>query len=154
MNNYIIIINTDWIQKILSEIVIWIGLDWIFKDKYYPQTESSCMAALNGDLENLKWLKSNGYKFEPNTLNCAAINGNLEILKWLKANGCDFDELTMSITVCIVLKDHNLIENIKWLNSNGCVWGEIYWNYSEDLKFDKVICDYLKNLGCPWKEIN
>jgi len=51
-------------------------------------------AALNGNLENMIWLKENGCLWNEKTFENAASNGNLENMKWLKENGCPISEYT------------------------------------------------------------
>ena len=90
----------------------------------------------SGNLENMKWLKTNGCGFDGNQVatkdhmswlqdngchfNSAATNGNLENMKWLKLNGCPFNFSTFNYAA----RNGNL-ENMKWLKSNGC-----HFNYS------------------------
>ena len=51
-------------------------------------SDTFAYAALNGNLENMKWLKENGCYWDEWTFMYAAKNGNLENMKWLKENGC------------------------------------------------------------------
>ena len=45
-----------------------------------------------GDLEVLKWAKTNGCPWGGYTCVCAARNGRLEVLQWARANGCPWDK--------------------------------------------------------------
>jgi len=72
-------------------------------------------AALNGNLENMKWLKENGCPWNAWTFGYAAYNGNLENMKWLKENGCPLDESTFADAAL-----NGNLENMKWLKENGC----------------------------------
>lgn len=125
-------------------------------DDYKPKTKLFNTAALLGDLENLKWLKTNGYLYSPYTFSCAVSNGNLENIKWLKENGCKFDKSTMSDAVYKTLLDKKFKDNIIWLIDNNCPWGDFFCydlNIVYKLKYNKELFDLIKNLGCPWKEI-
>ena len=48
----------------------------------------SWVAALNGDLQKLKWLRENGEIFDEQTFFYAAEKGNLDNMKWLREIGC------------------------------------------------------------------
>jgi len=55
------------------------------------------LAVSNGNLDNMKWLKRNGYPCNTWTFKAATINGNLDNIKWLKENGCDVIEYQSSL---------------------------------------------------------
>jgi hypothetical protein len=69
--------------------------------------------ALNGDLNNMKWLKENNCPWDEFTFSAASENGNLTNMKWLKKNNYPSDGWT-SINAD---KNGNL-KNIKWLKEN------------------------------------
>ena len=46
------------------------------------------MAAVNGHLEVLQWLRANGCPWNANTCAWAARNGHLELMNWARVNGC------------------------------------------------------------------
>ena len=71
------------------------------------------IAAENGNLENMKWLKDNGCEFRHNTFDYCV--ENLENMKWLLENGCEFGKWTFNYAA----QTRNQ-ENMKWLLSNGC----------------------------------
>ena len=56
----------------------------------------SVIAAKEGNMDILKWLKENGYNWEPGTCAAAAREGHLEALKWLRENGCEWDRNSMN----------------------------------------------------------
>jgi len=72
-------------------------------------------AALNGNLENMKWLKENGFSWDTNTFMYAAKNGNLENMKWLKENECPWNKYTFAGAT-----ENGNLENMEWLIENGC----------------------------------
>lgn len=53
-------------------------------------------AAQNGNLENMKWLKKEGYLWDTETFRFAAKNGNLENMKWLRDQGVPWDSATFA----------------------------------------------------------
>ena len=46
------------------------------------------LAAEEGQLEILKWLRANGCPWDEWTCSIAAYRGHLEVLHWLRENGC------------------------------------------------------------------
>ena len=60
----------------------------------------TCMnAALNGNLELLKWLWQMGCEWDELTCSGAALNGHLGVLKWLRENGCPWDKYVCQLAV-------------------------------------------------------
>jgi hypothetical protein len=57
--------------------------DWYF--------ETCDFAANYGNLDILKWARSNNYFWDSYTLKCAAKNGHIDVLKWAKSNGCSWN---------------------------------------------------------------
>lgn len=54
------------------------------KTKYNNTKE----AALNGNLENIKWLRENDYPWNAETFHYAEKHGNSDNIAWLRKNGC------------------------------------------------------------------
>lgn len=87
-------------MKLLQEIqdIIFLNLDYISLDKTrelqsdyikkVTQRGEISKVALDGNLENMKWLKEQGCTLDTLTFVCAVQNGNLENVKWLKEQGC------------------------------------------------------------------
>jgi len=100
-------------------------------------------AALNGNLENMKWLKENCCPWDEETFVNAALNGNLENMKWLKENGCEWDGLAFYYAAL-----NGNLENMKWLKENGCEWNEeTFANAAENGNLDNM--KWLKENECP-----
>ena len=57
------------------------------------------MAAENGDLTLLQWLRVNGCLWGPETCAKAASGGNLQVLQWLRANSCEWGEGTCDAAI-------------------------------------------------------
>lgn len=49
------------------------------------------VAAANGHLDTLKWLRSNWFPWDACTSSAASANGHLDVLKWCVENDCDCD---------------------------------------------------------------
>ena len=79
-------------------------------------------AAEAGDLEILKWIRDNGYRFNRffDRLVCraAAKGGHLEIIMWLMEQGSPWDR-----GVCDSAARGGHLEVLKWLHYHGCPWG-------------------------------
>lgn len=81
-------------------------------------------AALNGNLEMLKWAKSNGCnwnlrdgKYELDVASSAAVGGHLEIVKWARANGCKWNW-----EVCIFAAFYGRLDIFKYVLTSGIDW--------------------------------
>ena len=60
-------------------------LEYIYQETSFPLTERLFRwVVLNGNLENMKWLKEQGCPWDTWTFNYAVKNGNLDNMKWLK----------------------------------------------------------------------
>lgn len=77
-----------WIDKVTLQatkncynIPIWNKLIYIWKDH-----RTCCVAAKNGHLEVLKYLRENGFKWDATTCNTAALHNHLDILKYFFTN--------------------------------------------------------------------
>jgi len=99
-------------------------------------------AAEFGHLENMKWLKTNGCKWNEEVFERASFHGNLRNMKWLLRNGCPWDEETFMWAVY----DED-IENMDWLKKNGCPIN--YKELCESSNTTPRIIEWLKNNGCP-----
>jgi len=95
-----------WLDKIYNKTKI---------NKYCNNSEIFYNAALNGNLENMKWLKNKNYVWNERTFEAAALNGNLENMKWLKDNNCPWNKMTFE---AVALNGN--YENLVWLIDNKC----------------------------------
>ena len=101
-------------------------------------------AALNGNLENMKWLLENGCHFNYDTFTRAAENGNLENMKWLFSYGCKFDGYTFDGPA-----KHGNLDTMKWLLENGCGFGHNTFNFAvKNGNLDNM--KWLKSNKCPF----
>lgn len=118
----------------------------LMKNAGHATTSGGYGAAINGNLENIKWLYANGCKFDSVSfaelsdknnfeamkwlheqgykwerksyyLNFAVHHGNFPAMKWLKENGCRFDDDTFTLAI-----EKGNLEHVKWLHEQGCYW--------------------------------
>jgi len=60
--------------------------------------EKTCaLAAQEGHLEALQWLRADGCHWDQKTCALAAQESHLEALQWLRANGCPWDKRTCAV---------------------------------------------------------
>lgn len=122
--------------------------------KNRTQFKTITEAALHGNLENMKWLKSIGCHWDTDVFAVAAAKGNLEIMKWLRENDCPWDFRPFSYAT----RQGNL-ENMKWLYSNDCIpYFDAYKAYPENVRwlkevglFDRHVLPFGPTRSrCPW----
>ena len=107
-------------------------------------SEVFSFACAGGNLEIMKWLRSEGCPWNASACNGAAWGGHLEILKWLRSKGCPWDWRS-----CSRAAGGGHLETLKWLRSEGCPWnqyacsGAAWGGHLEVLK-------WLRSEGCPW----
>ena len=77
------------------------------------------LAAEEGQLEILKWLRANDFRWDSRTCQWAAKCGHLEVLQWARANGCPWDEWT-----CTGAAEGGHLEVLQWARANGCPWND------------------------------
>jgi hypothetical protein len=73
------------------------------------------VAALRGQLEELKALRENGCPWDEGTCSGAVFGGHLDILQWVRANGCPWDNRT-----CTSAAEGGHFEVRQWARENGC----------------------------------
>ena len=101
-------------------------------------------AAKGGQLEVLKWLRTNNCPWDEGKCNLAAHFGHLKILRWACANGCQ-----CSVITCGNAATGGHLEILKWLRENGYPWDAETCGYAAN----GGILDLLKWAranGCPW----
>ncbi len=73
------------------------------------------IAALNGHLHIIKYLKEIGYELDEYVCSFAAFNGHLNIIKWARENKCKWNDETY-----FNAKTNGHINIIDWLKDNNC----------------------------------
>merc|ERR1719331_2788212 len=84
--------------------------------EFEPDAEVFYNACAGGNLEALKWLRSEGCPWDEGTFAAAAERGHLEVVKWLRSEGCP----RIDREACAVAAEHGHLEVVKWLRSEGC----------------------------------
>jgi len=72
-------------------------------------------ACRSGNLEVLKWLRSEGCPWGGRACEGAARGGHLEVLKWLRSEGCPWNAAT-----CSGAASNGHLDVLKWVIDNGC----------------------------------
>ncbi len=91
-------------------------LIWAINNKcYLDESIIYYAAAIENNLNIIKWLHENNYEWDYKTCNGAAEKGHLELLKWLLKNGCGFVE-----DICVSAAASGNLDMLKWLKEIGC----------------------------------
>ena len=91
-------------------------MKWIGEHTSPKKVRMCCnRAALNGQLDMLKWLYANDYPVGPWVCRCAARGGYIHILEWLKDNN-----LTWSNKIISTASGCGNLDVIEWAIDNGC----------------------------------
>jgi hypothetical protein len=91
------------------------------KWRNFPKKNICEIAAKNGWLDLLQWVRKNGCDWNSWTCAFAAEEGHLEILKWARQNGCEWDSRT-----CTYAADRGHLEILKWVVLSG-LWPKTKW---------------------------
>ncbi|MDE2101059.1 MAG: hypothetical protein KGL39_27680 [Patescibacteria group bacterium] len=103
------------------------------------------IAAANGQLNVIKWLRAQGCPWDERVCVTAARRGHLEVLEWVRANGCPWDEL-----VCAEAARHGHLEVLKWARANGCSFAQEPYNicHAGWANAQQEVLQWLKTNGC------
>lgn len=102
-------------------------------------------AVSSGNIELVKWLRSEGAQWNDNTLVSAARNGNIELLQYLFQSGCPF---TNSIA-CAVAVTKKSLEVLQFLHQHDVPWTErTCINAARDGNLEAL--HYARSNGCAW----
>jgi len=120
--------NIEWLVENLSNIKNKVkfvnksrAIKYIVENKILNTENSyySVSAVYEGNLEMMKLLLDNGFKFSDYIFCHVVQDENLEVMKWLLKNNFPLYE---KIFTCAILK--NNLDNIKWLYENKCPFSE------------------------------
>lgn len=78
-------------------------------------TDPCCEAADNGCLDNLQWLRANGFEWSEEVMVRACMHEHADVLEWARANGCEW-----SVVVTRAAARYNSPEALLWLLKAGC----------------------------------
>lgn len=113
-------------------------------DENYHHSDEFCgIAAQNGYLDVLKYLREIGYNWNDDTALEAVCN--LEILKFLLENGCPYSREVLSCAA-----EKGCLDTIVYLHENGYAYENYYpHRYAANNGHLNVII-YLQGIGCLW----
>ena len=116
-------------------------LDWMSKFQFFDTSHSE-KAALEGKLDNLKWMKLRGCLMSAYIYRGAALGGHLNIIKWLRSESVPWDEKT-----CAFAAKGGHLGVLQWVRANGCPWDGETLNLALENDHYEVFDWALKN-GC------
>jgi hypothetical protein len=109
-------------------------------------TATCAFAAINGHLDVIKWCRQNGCPWNSDTCSNAAENGHLDIIKWCRENGCDWDRFT-----CPNAAENGHLDVVKWCRQNGCEWNA--WTCAMAAENGHLdVIQWCRQNGCPWDD--
>jgi hypothetical protein len=119
-------------------------LKWLRENNYKFHFWVCFRAAKYGHLDILKWFRENGCEWDGNTCSCAARNGHLDVLKWSRENGCEWDSDT-----CSSAAGNGHLDVLKWSRENGCEWNSNTCTYAAGNGHLDIL-KWARENGCNW----
>jgi len=139
-----------------------VGCDW---------TPKLCsIAAMNGHLTLLKWLKQEHCPWSENMFSAAARKGHVQVLDWLQQEALDIDD-----ELCSTAAEHDQIHVLQWMSDRGIPMEYVFkyavragctqtilWLLNRGYSWDPdsfvvaiekgnlELLRWLKRRGCPW----
>ena len=129
--------------------------------------ETTKYAAMNRNIECLKYAHEHGCPWDPETTKIAAMNGDIECLKYAHEHGCPWDPETTKYANLDCIKyahEHGIpwyrpttknaasygqLEYLKYAHEHGCPWDESVT--AAAAKYGQLEClKYAHEHGCPW----
>jgi len=113
--------DCPWSYYVFVKAAGWPGSEKIMQwalDNGCPKgsgTDACCEAADNGALDNLQWLRANGFPWSEKVMIKAARGEHVSVLEWARANGCAW-----SARVTLAAAQHNSPDALLWLLKAGC----------------------------------
>jgi hypothetical protein len=113
--------DCPWSYYVFVKAAGWPGSEEIMQwalDNDCPKgtgTDACCEAADNGALDNLQWLRANGFPWSEKVMIKAVRGEHLVVLEWARNNGCDW-----STRVTRAAARDNSPESLLWLLRAGC----------------------------------
>lgn len=106
--------------------------------------ELCSVAAEDGRLDMIKWLRGKGCRWDERTCAAAAKGGHSELLMWLKDNDCPWDAKT-----CAGAAEGGNLKIIIWARENGCPWDDKACAGAAEGGYLKILI-WLREKDCPW----
>jgi|SRR5579872_2941620 len=118
---------------------------WIKSFSRLPWDSRTCKnAVMNGHLEILKWIISEGCKVNNDIMECAVQYGQLEILEWVRSLGCNMD-----VWVCSYAAMYGQLEVLKWARSHGFSWNMLVAHGAAQNDHLELL-KWARDNGCEW----
>jgi hypothetical protein len=93
-------------------------INWVISNGYrcnVNKTTVCANAARKGDLQTLKWARSEGFTWDEKVCTNSAAHGHLEVLQWARENGCPLDASALQLATYNGHYDVTV-----WLYEHGC----------------------------------
>jgi hypothetical protein len=120
------------------------SIDEVSQERFkYASTTDAAEAV---DLEEIKRMHEDGYKWNCLTAQYAASGGHLECLRYLHENGCSWDFRTTSYAA-----QGGHLECLQYAYENGCEWN---WNTTLEAALNGHLecLQYAHSHGCYWDD--
>jgi hypothetical protein len=122
-----------------------ICFDEIKRPYHYPSILCR-IAAREGNITVLKYLRSFQCSWDKWTCADAAANGHLDVIQWSRENGCPWDEY-----ICAYAAENGHLDVLQWCRENGCPWNYRTCLYAAKNGHINVLI-WCRQNGCPWCE--
>ncbi len=103
----------------------------------------SYFATIYGNLEILKWMACNNFRFDKNLCSLAAEHGHLEVLKWGRNYNFEWG------VTCLFAAKNGYLECLKWARENGATWNSNVCTIAAQNGHFKVL-KWARTNGCEW----
>ena len=150
----------EWIWELVRDVVQanhiqsleWIGSNFQLEPVADDEAEEGIMsvAALNGNIEIVRWLSSkNIIDISCKCIESAAYGGNLEVLQHVRELGCPWSK-----KVCVLAAENGHLNILKWARSKGCPWNaSLMFPAAAKCRRNKwELYEWIWQQGCPFKE--
>ncbi len=119
-------------------------LKWAYANDYKNSFDASYFAAINGQVDVLKWLGEHSV-MDIKTCIFAAANGHLEVLKWAK----EIDYKWEITSICDIAASRGYLHILQWAHENGYPWYERTCALAA-LNNQLPCLKYARENGCNW----
>ena len=150
----------EWIWDLVRDVVEanhiqsleWIGSNFQLEPVADDEAEEGIMsvAALNGNIEIVRWLSSkNIIDISCKCIESAAYGGNLEVLQHVREQGCPWSK-----KVCVLAAENGHLNILKWARSKGCPWNAslMFAAAAKSRRNKWELYEWIWQQGCPFKE--
>ena len=136
-------LNQEWFCSRVAETNDLKLLRWVREEKQCDwDSRTSGMAAVQGNLDMLKYCVENGCKVDTAS-GMAAVQGNLDMLKYCCENGCEVD-----ISTCALAAQNGHLDCLKYLRMKNCPWSERVCEIAHENNHMDTLTYAVKN-KCP-----